>query len=66
MLREFIEKIKSHNSEMEELREKEKNLKIWEEKINHEIKVFMEENNNICPTCKQHITEEHILGEHHD
>lgn len=66
LLREFIEKIKSHNSEMEELREKEKNLKIWEEKINHEIKVFMEENNNICPTCKQHITEEHILGEHHD
>ncbi len=66
LLREFIEKIKSHNLEMEELIEKEKNLKIWEEKINQEIKVFMKENNNICPTCKQNITEQHILGENHD
>lgn len=65
-LTKIIEDLERESIGLSELEIKKNNLLIWEAKINEEIEQYMSDNNNICPTCKQHITKEHIIGENHE
>lgn len=47
---------------LKDCEEKQRNLKMWEKKINKEIEAFLGENKYICPTCKQNINKEHFCG----
>jgi hypothetical protein len=61
----LIEQMENQVKLIEDYEVKQNNLKVWEKNINAEIEEFLNNNQNICPTCHQVIDKKHFSGEKH-
>jgi hypothetical protein len=61
----FLEQIEELDNLENDLNAKKLHLEKWTVKLAIENAKYLEEFGSVCPTCKQHVTEEHLKGNQH-
>lgn len=64
-LMQYIGELETAKNNINGWHEKSKNLEQWKVVLDSEMEAYLNETGHVCPTCKQHIDKEHIMGEVH-